>query len=91
MFAHHGIPQRVYSSNGPPFNSDEFAQFAKREGFKQQRYSQTIHANPKKTEIAHVQVGASGRDFALQYHFTVLLRRRFAAGGSIVVDFFKCF
>jgi len=33
MFAHHGVPKRVQSDNGPPFNSKEFATFAKEEGF----------------------------------------------------------
>ena len=33
MFATHGTPQRLESDNGPPFNSREFAEFAKEEGF----------------------------------------------------------
>ena len=28
MFGHHGIPQRIDSDNGPPFNSKEFSHFA---------------------------------------------------------------
>ncbi|XP_041470031.1 uncharacterized protein K02A2.6-like [Lytechinus variegatus] len=33
MFATHGIPNRVETDNGPPFNSKEFKEFAKEEGF----------------------------------------------------------
>ena len=36
MLAHHGIPRRVYSDNGPPFNSKEFSDFAE-EGFQHHR------------------------------------------------------
>ncbi|XP_038062363.1 uncharacterized protein K02A2.6-like [Patiria miniata] len=32
MFAAHGTPRRLESDNGPPFNSKEFTEFAKREG-----------------------------------------------------------
>ena len=32
-FARHGIPDRVVSDNGPPFNSQDFVQFAKTFGF----------------------------------------------------------
>jgi len=37
MFAHHGVPKRVRSDNGPPFNLKEFATFAKKEGFDHHR------------------------------------------------------
>lgn len=33
MFSTHGIPHRLESDNGPPFNSYGFEEFAKREGF----------------------------------------------------------
>jgi transposase InsO family protein len=66
MFAHHGTPQRVDSDNGPPFNSEEFAQFAQHEGFthlritpehpranrEAERFIQTIN---KTEQIAHLQ------------------------------------
>ena len=32
-FAYFGIPRRVTSDNGPPFNSEQFKDFAKEEGF----------------------------------------------------------
>ena len=34
IFARHGIPETVYSDNGPPFNSEDFAMFAKHLGFR---------------------------------------------------------
>ena len=37
MFAHHGIPRRVYSDNGPPLNSKKFSDFAEKEGFQHHR------------------------------------------------------
>jgi len=37
MFGHHGVPKRVQSDNGPPFNSKEFATFGKEEGFDHHR------------------------------------------------------
>ena len=37
MFAHHGVPKRVQSDIGPPFNSKELATFGKEEGFDRQR------------------------------------------------------
>ena len=37
IFAHHGVPKRARSDNGPPFNSKEFANFAKEEGFDHHR------------------------------------------------------
>ena len=33
IFATHGTPRRIESDNGPPFNSADFANFAKEEGF----------------------------------------------------------
>ena len=33
-FARHGIPETVYSDNGPPFNSEDFTMFAKHLGFR---------------------------------------------------------
>ena len=33
IFITHGTPRQLESDNGPPFNSIEFAEFAKREGF----------------------------------------------------------
>ena len=38
-FAAYGVPQVVKSDNGPPFNGDEFAQFAKYLGFKHRKVS----------------------------------------------------
>ena len=37
MFATHGTPRQLQSDNGPPFNSREFAEFAKTEGFHHHR------------------------------------------------------
>ena len=37
MFATHGTPRQLESDNGPPFNSREFAEFAKTEGFHHHR------------------------------------------------------
>ena len=37
MFAIHGTPRTLDSDNGPPFNSQEFANFARDEGFKHHR------------------------------------------------------
>ena len=66
MFAHHGTPQRVDSDNGPPFKSEEFAQFAQPEGFthhcitpeypRANREAENFMQTIKKTEqIAHLQ------------------------------------
>lgn len=71
MFAHHGIPRRVYSDNGPPFNSKEFSDFAE-EGFKHHRVT-PLHPRAngqverfmqllnKTEQIAHLQ-GQTGLD-----------------------------
>jgi len=37
IFATYGIPRRIESDNGPPFNSKEFNDFAKQEGFQHHR------------------------------------------------------
>jgi len=37
MFATHGTPRQLESDNGPPFNSREFTEFAKTEGFHHHR------------------------------------------------------
>lgn len=37
IFATYGIPRRIESDNGPPFNSKEFNEFAKQEGFQHHR------------------------------------------------------
>ena len=37
VFANYGIPKKVKTDNGPPFNSGDFAEFAKRLGFRHQR------------------------------------------------------
>ena len=37
IFATHGIPERLESDNGPPFQSAEFAEFAKEMGFHHHR------------------------------------------------------
>ena len=34
IFARHSIPSKIISENGPPFNSNEFANFGKQYGFK---------------------------------------------------------
>ena len=41
MFARHGIPETVYSDNGPPFNSNEFSEFSKSYSFA------TVTSSPK--------------------------------------------
>ena len=72
MFAHHGVPKRVQSDNGSPFNSKEFETFAKEEGFDHHRVTpEHPRANGQverfmqllnKTEqIAHLQ-GKTGLD-----------------------------
>ena len=72
MFAHHGVPKRLQSDNGPPSNSKEFATFAKEQGFDHHRVTPEHHrANGQverfmqvlnKTEqIAHLQ-GKTGLD-----------------------------
>ena len=78
MFGHHGIPQRVDSDNGLPFNSEEFAQFAAHEGFvhhritpehpranrEAERFMQTLN---RTEQIAHLQgKHASQREIAEQ-------------------------
>ena len=78
MFGHHGIPQRIDSDNGPPFNSEEFAQFAEHEGFihhritpehprangEAERFMQILN---KTEQIAHLQgKQASKREIAVQ-------------------------
>ena len=71
-FGYVGIPRRVTSDNGPPFNSEQFKDFAKEEGFihhrvtpnhprangQVQRVMQTLN---KTEQIAHLQ-GKSGPD-----------------------------
>ena len=71
-FAYLGIPRRVTSDNGPPFNSEQFKDFAKEEGFvhhrvmpnhprangQVERFMQTLN---KTEQIAHLQ-GKSGPD-----------------------------
>ena len=37
IFATYGTPRRIESDNGPPFNSKEFNEFAKQEGFQHHR------------------------------------------------------
>ena len=37
IFATHGIPERLETDNGPPFNSAEFKEFSKEMGFKHHR------------------------------------------------------
>ena len=37
VFATYGIPRRLESDNGPPFNSNEFEEFAAQEGFRHHR------------------------------------------------------
>ena len=37
IFATYGTPRRNESNNGPPFNSEEFKEFAKQEGFQHHR------------------------------------------------------
>ena len=72
MFAHHGVPRRVYSDNGPPFNSKEFSDFAEEEGFQHHRitplhpraYGQVerfMQVLNKTEQIAHLQ-GKTGLD-----------------------------
>ena len=34
IFATYGIPRKIQSDNGPPFNSEDFRRFAEEEGFK---------------------------------------------------------
>ncbi|XP_028415845.1 uncharacterized protein K02A2.6-like [Dendronephthya gigantea] len=78
MFANHGVPKRVDSDNGPPLNSEEFAQFASQEGFthhritpehprangEAERFMQTFNKTEK---IAHLQgKNKSERELALQ-------------------------
>ena len=72
MFANHGVPKRVQSDNGPPFNSKEFETFAKEEGFDHhcvtpehprangqvERFMQLLN---KTEQIAHLQ-GKTGLD-----------------------------
>ena len=66
MFGHHGTPQCIDSDNGPPFNSQEFAQFPEHEGFAHhrvtpehprangevERFMQSLN---KTEQIAHLQ------------------------------------
>ena len=33
IFAHHGVPEKLETDNGPPFNSKDFEKFAENEGF----------------------------------------------------------
>ena len=74
MFAHHGVPKRarLLSDSGPPFNSKEFASFAKEEGFdyhrvtpehprangQVERFMQVLNETE---QIAHLQ-GKTGLD-----------------------------
>ena len=79
MFATHGTPRWLESDNGPPFNSKEFAEFAKTEGFYHHRVTpEHARANGEaeivmkllnKTEqIAHLQGRSS--DMAIQEMLT---------------------
>ena len=78
IFGHHGIPQRLESDNGPPFNSKEFADFAEKEGFvhhrvtplhprangEAERFMQLLN---KTEQIAHLQnKDKQGRSIAVQ-------------------------
>jgi len=72
MFAHHGVPKQVQSENGLPFNSKQFATFAKEEGFDHhrvtpehpqangqvERFTQVLN---KTEQIVHLQ-GKTGLD-----------------------------
>ena len=41
IFATHGVPKTVQSDNGPPFNSDDFKEFAAEMGFTQKNHTTT--------------------------------------------------
>ena len=71
-FAYLGIPRQVTSDNGPPFNSEQFKDFAKEEGFVYHRVTpnhprangqvKIVMQTLNKTEqIGHLQ-GKSGPD-----------------------------
>ena len=78
MFGHHCTPDCVYSDNGPPFNSHEFAKFAEQEGFAYHRVTlehprangeaETFMQLLNKTEqIAHMQGKTKlGKQMAVQ-------------------------
>jgi len=66
IFATHGIPRRVETDNGPPFQSQEFADFAEEQGFYHHRVTpeharangevESFMKNLNKTEqIAHLR------------------------------------
>ena len=69
MFATHGNARQLESNNGPPFNSREFAESTKTEGFHHRVTLEHAHANGKaesfmkllnKTEqIAHLRNGST--------------------------------
>ena len=85
IFAHHGIPKRVQSDNGPPFNSKEFAAFAEEEGFQHHRVT-PLHPRAngqverfmqilnKTEQIAHLQ-GKTGLDRNMAIHDMLMAYR----------------
>ena len=77
-FGHNGIPRRLESDNGPPFNSKEFADSAEEEGFEHHRVT-PLHPRAngeaerfmqllnKTEQIAHIQgKDKAGRRNAVQ-------------------------
>ena len=52
MFATHGTPRQLESDNGPPFNSREFTEFTKTEGFHHHRLTPEHACATSKAEMA---------------------------------------
>jgi len=54
VFARYGLPKTIVSDNGPPFQSDEFATFMKKNGI-QHKFSSPYHPNSNGQVERYVQ------------------------------------
>ena len=80
IFATYGMPRRIESDNGAPFNSKEFNEFAKQEGFQHHRVTalhprangeaERFMQNLNKTKAKPVLRGNAVQDMLIAYRST---------------------